>query len=579
MLTFIKNNIPSWKRWRALPSVLNHRERIILVVLSTIFIFSFVSGLIYHYIEKSVSVPTYGGEYREAIIGFPQYINPVFAESDVDNDLTALIFSGLMKYDENGSLHPDLAEKYEIQDGGKTYIFYIRQDIFWHDDKRFTADDVVFTINAFQSPDYKSPFSLNWRSIRVEKVDDFTVKFLLNNAFAPFLENLTVGILPKHIWSEISLASLHLSEYNLSPIGTGPYKFSDIKMGGEKSEAVSQIELTANDDYHFGKPFIDNFILKFYPTEEESIKAFNNLEVDGICYLQPQNKERLSGLKNAKIYRLKIPRYFAIFFNQNKSKALTDKNVRKALAYATDKDKIIAEVLMGEASVVHSPILKDVLGIDIFTQTYEFSLDKARSKLSGWSDSNNNGTLDKKILKTDKDPTELEITLYVSDLEELEKIAELLKNQWEAIGGVKVNIVVQDRKDLRQNTIKAREFDALLFGSLLYMDPDQFSYWHSSQKKDPGLNLSMYDSPEVDKLLEEARQTFDYKERIKKYDTFQQIIAEDVPAIFLFNPHYLYVVGDKVKGVDVAKIAISSKRFSGIEKWYIKTKRQMKWDE
>lgn len=576
MFTSIKNNIPSWSRWRALPSVLNYRERVLLAVLLAVFIFSSLGWTIYYYSQISISVPAYGGQYREAIIGYPQYVNPILAESDVDNDLATLIFSGLMKYDENGVLQSDLAEKYEIKDGGKTYIFNIRKDIFWHDGIQLTANDVIFTINAFQNPEYKSPLSLNWRSVKIEKVDDFTVRFSLNNAFAPFLENLTVGIIPRHIWEKVPPTTVYLSEYNLNPIGSGPYEFSEIKKDADKSSVVTQVELKANEKYHFGKPYIETVTLKFFSSEEDAIKAFNNLEVDGICYLLPQNKDKLSGLRNPEIYRLKVPRYFAVFFNQNKSKPLTDKNVRKALAYATDKNKIIKEVLMGEASVVDSPILRDILGIDNFTTVYEFSLEKARKELSGWKDSNNNGILDKKFSKSDKDPTELEITLYASDLAELEKIANILKQQWEAIGGVKVNIEIQDRKELRQKVIKTREFDALLFGSLLYMDPDQFSYWHSSQKRDPGLNLSMYDNPDVDKLLEDARQTLDYKERIKKYDAFQQIIVEDVPAIFLFNPHYLYVVGGQIKGVDVKKIAISSKRFTGIEKWHIKTRRQLK---
>lgn len=579
MFTFIKNNIPSWSRWRALPSVLNYRERVILAILVAVFIFSSFGSAVYYYFQNSVSIPTYGGEYREAIIGFPQYINPIFAESDVDNDLNALIFSGLMKYDENGSLKTDIAEKYEIKDNGKTYIFNIRQNVFWHDGKQFTADDVIFTISAFQNPDYKSPLSLNWRSVRVERIDDFTVKFSLNNAFAPFLENLTVGILPKHIWGDVAPASIYLSEFNLRPIGTGPYKFFESEKDKEKENTIVKIELRANESFYFDRPFIDSVVLKFYSSEDEAIKAFNNLEVDGICYLQPQNKTKLSELKNPNIYRLKVPRYFAVFFNQNKSKPLTDRKVRKALAYATDKNKIIEEILMSEASAVDSPILRDVLGIDNYTPVYEFSLEKAIKELSDWKDSNGNGILDKKFSKSDKESTELEITLYASDLVELSKIAELLKQQWEAIGGVKVAVVIQDRKDLRQKVIKSREFDALLFGSLLYMDPDQFSYWHSSQKKDPGLNLSMYDNPEVDKLLEDARQTLDYKERIKKYDAFQQIIVEDVPAIFLFNPHYLYVVAGQIKGVEVEKIAISSKRFTGIENWYIRTKREFKKEQ
>lgn len=578
MSTLLKKYIPSWSRWRALPKILSHKEKMALLGLVAVFVFSSIGLLIGYYFKNSVAVPDYGGQYREALIGSPQYINPILAENnEVDRDLSVLLFSGLMKYDSKGLLKTDIAEKYEILNSGKTYIFHMRKDVLWHDGKQLTADDVVFTINAFQDPDYKSPLSLNWRGVKVEKIDDFTVKFSLNNVFAPFLENLTVGILPKHIWENIAPSTFQISDYNLNPIGSGPYKFSKIEKNSEKTNIINQITLKSNESYYLGRPYIDTVILKFYKSEDDAIKALNSGDVDGISYLSPQNINRISSIRNIEVRQLKIPRYFAVFLNQSSSKALTDIHVRKALAYATNKAQIIDQALLGQADVIDAPILKEILGIDNFTDVYGFSLENSRKELagSGWKDTNSDGILDKKIIKTDKESTKLEINLYTSDWVELTKIADILKKQWEAIGGVKVNIHIQNINDLSQKVIRPRQFDTLLFGEILYMDPDPFSFWHSSQKKDPGLNLSVYDNPDVDKLLEQARQTLDYGERIRKYDAFQQIITQDVPAIFLFSPHYLYTTLGLINGVDIKNIATPARRFSGIEKWYIKTRRKL----
>lgn len=572
-----KFNIPSWSRWRALPSILNKRERLILPILTAIFIAGSVWLALNYYYQNSAIVPAYGGQYREALIGSPQYINPILAEAnEVDRDLSVLIFSGLMKYDNAGVLKPDIAESYEIADGGKSYIFRIRKDVFWHDGPQLAADDVIFTINTLQNPEYKSPLAANWRGVKAEKIDDFTVKFSLGNAFSPFLENLTIGILPKHIWENIAATGFQISDYNLKPIGSGPYKFSKIEKNSLKN-TINFVELKTEEKYYSGRPFIKTLVFKFYNSENESIEALANGEVDGISYLSPQNKDKISSVET-NIYNFRIPRYVAAFLNQNKSKALSDINVRKALGYGTDKKQIINDSLKGEADIVDTPILRDMIPEmtgDAGAKTYEFSLEKAKAQLAEWKDADSDGILERKILKMDKEPTKLEITISTSDWTELAKIAEILKSQWEKIG-IKVNLDIQKVGDLTQKTIKPREFDALLFGEILYMDPDPFSFWHSSQKKDPGLNLAMYDNPQADKLLEDARQTLDFKERVKKYDAFQQIVTDDAPAVFLFSPHYLYAVDNFVKGIETKNIATPARRFSGIEKWYIKTDREFK---
>lgn len=575
MSSFLKNNIPSWSRWRLLPGILSLTERSVLVILVVTFVLSSLGLSINYYFKNSVIVPVFGGRYREALMGQPQYINPLLVESnEVDKGLNALIFSGLMKYDDNGVLKTDIAEKYTVLDSGKIYIFDIRKDVFWHDGGQLTADDIIFTINILQNTNYKNLLALNWRGVKTEKINDFSVRFSLNNVFAPFLENLTIGILPKHIWESVKPEALQVSEYNLNPIGTGPYKFAGIERNQEKTE-IREISLKANEKYYFGRPFISNFALKFYISEDESIKAFNGGDVEGISFLSPKNKSKIYSEKNSVIYQLKMPRYFAVFLNKNKNKALDDIKVRKALTYATDKKQIINQVLDGQADAVSGPILKEILRIDSADEVLDFSLEKAKKELSDWKDNDGDGILDKKFFKTDKEAVKLEINLYTSDSEELKNIAELLKNQWEAIGGIKINVHTSNINELSQKIIRPREFEALLFGEILYMDPDPFSFWHSSQREDPGLNLAMYGDSETDRLLEQARQTLDWRERMEKYDSFQKLIVDDAPAVFLFSPYYLFVAKDEIKGVNVKNIATSAERFANVSKWFIKTDRKL----
>ena len=144
--------------------------------------------------------------------------------------------------------------------------------------------------------------------------------------------------------------------------------------------------------------------------------------------------------------------------------------------------------------------------------------------------------------------------------------------QWEKIGAA-VNVIVVDPSVIQNEYIRPRQYEALLFGQILGADPDPFAFWHSSRKKDPGLNLALYNNQKADKILEDARQSLDLEFRQQKYVDFQKLLLEDMPAVFLYSPYYIYPVNNKVKGIEIEKLALPSYRFSQIEKWYVRTAR------
>jgi len=570
---FIKkiiNKFPSLHQWQKLHSVLGKKERYFMTGFIVLIIVSLFGWIIVYKIKTTIVAPTYGGSFSEGIVGNPQYINPILSQAnDADRDVAELIFSGLMKYNSKGELVPDLAEKYNIGENGKTYEFFLKKDIKWHDGKPFTADDVIFTINRIQDADFRSPLRTNWIGVEAEKIDDWTVRFKLKTQYAPFLANTTVGIIAKHIWEKITPVNFSLAPENLEPIGTGPYKLNKIKQ--DKEGFVTYIGLKAFGDYAPGRrPFIEKINLYFYPNEENAIKAYNRGNVENLSLLSVQNKSLLKGENRSNMRRLILPRYFAVFFNQSKSTALSDKTVRIALNHATNKKQLIDLILDDEGEAVESPIPKGVFGHTDETKIYDWAVEHANNILdaAGWKDVDNDGIRENKEIK-------LEFELITTESKELQQVANLLQEQWQKINA-KVSVKIMDIGEIQQEYIRPREYQALLFGEVLGLDPDPYAFWHSSQKKDPGLNLALYDNKKVDDLLRDARQILEPDLRINKYKEFQQLVVEDAPVVFLYNSYNLYLTAKKIKGFENTNIVLPSKRFADIDKWYIKTQRVKK---
>jgi len=182
------------------------------------------------YYLKTQAIATYGGEYIEGIVGQPTHINPIIsASNNADDDLSQIIFSSLFKYDSQGSITNDLADSYEISDDKTQYSIHLKKGVLWHDGQELTAADVLFTINLISDPAYKSPLRSNWQGIETSSSDDYSLNFQIKTPYTGFLNNLTFGILPKHIWESVAPEKFSLTDLNLEPIGSGPYKYSSFQ--------------------------------------------------------------------------------------------------------------------------------------------------------------------------------------------------------------------------------------------------------------------------------------------------------------------------------------------------------------
>ncbi|KKT70818.1 MAG: hypothetical protein UW66_C0037G0005 [Candidatus Moranbacteria bacterium GW2011_GWF1_44_4] len=555
--------------WQKIFQAFSSRERFTVNILILVIIVSLTGTVLGFYFHFTKKVPIPGGEYIEGIVGQPLYVNPVLAGSnDADADLASLIYSGLFKYGSDGKLIADLAESYEVSEDKLTYTIHLKKDVKWHDGESFTADDALFTVQVIQDPIYKSPLRQSWQGVGAEVSDENTIRFILQTPYAFFLNNLTVGILPRHIWESVAPGNFPLAEYNLRPIGTGCYRFSDFEKDGEGN--ILSYTLEANENYYGQKPFITSMQFSFFFDEDSLLQAYNDKQVFGMSYISPARLADLKSKRSSNILSINIPRYFAFFFNQQKSKVLANREVRKALSLAIDRQAIIRDILSGEGKEIFSPISPGTFGFTDDVKKFEFDAGKANETLEndGWKKG------DDGFRKKDNLP--LEFSLVTTDWPDLAETADMLKQQWEAVGA-KVNVEsLPVVADIQQNYIRPREYDALLFGQVLGVDPDPYAFWHSSQTRDPGLNLALYSNQNVDKILEKIRLETDEGKRAELLKEFQQTVTDDVPALFLYSPNYLYVVNKKVEGISIRSMVTPDKRFSNVENWYVKTKRVRK---
>lgn len=562
-------------RWLYLPRLFSRSEKIRIVTSGTIATGSFLALAIILIIRFTIPVPDTGGTLREGAIHEPRFINPVYASTDTDRDISNLVFSKLIRYSTSGAPEMDLAERVEVSDDGKEYTVTLREGILWHDGEAFSADDVVFTIHLIQDSAYKSPLRGNWQGVTIEKIDEKTLRFVLRQPYAPFMENLAIGILPEHLWKKIPRESAILSDLNLKPVGTGPYQFE--KFSHLDDGTITSVVLTQNEHYHLEGPYLNEIRFSFYPDEEHLEAAYRKNDIDSFVIFSKKTADDISEL-DVNTYPLKLPKLFAVFLNASTQPALGRIKVRQALGAAIDREALIGKTLASGGTVVNSAIPAGTFGHNEEIPPIEFDPDEARHLLSqdGWKLNESTGSLERSEGSGKKKTVQkLELRLATSDAKDLAQAADLIADMWRAIGA-KVEVTKLEVNDLEANVIRPRNYELLLFGEVFGHDPDPFAFWHTSQLKDPGLNIALYANTKVDKLLEDARRTRDPETREAKYREFQDIIANDVATIFLYSPMHYYAVRKSILGIKINSLTLTDERFSDINRWYEETRRALK---
>ncbi|MBC8464988.1 MAG: peptide ABC transporter substrate-binding protein [Parcubacteria group bacterium] len=528
-------------------------------------------------IRALVEVPSYGGSLSEGIIGTPRFINPVLAVSSADRDMTTLLYAGLTRISENGDIVPHLAENYTVSNNGTLYTFTLRDDALFHDGEAITAEDVVFTVGKAQDSALKSPRRANWDGVSAEAIDERTVTFTLPEPYAPFLSNTTLGILPKHIWNNLTAEEFSFSQFNIEPIGSGPYKLDAMKR--DASGIQSYYDLKAFTDFAPGEPYLSRIRVHFYDNEEELIDAYEKNDIESMNAVSPDTVASLEE-EGARVLRIPLPRVFGVFFNQDQANIFTDSSVRRALDTAINTDRIVRDILLGYGTAIHSPVPPGALG---YTSPEEDTpidtLAEARTILEDgnweWTPSEPTeenldpvtGTWQKEI---DDSIRTLSFSLATSNTPELKTVAEYVKSTWEALG-IPVTVQYYEAGDLSSQVIRPRMYDTLLFGEIVGRDSDLFAFWHSSQRNDPGLNVALYANISVDDVLERAREENERELRAELIAEAAEEIAEETPAVFLYAPDFLYILPEDMRGVTIGSVTTPAERFSGIGDWHMET--------
>lgn len=509
------------------------------------------------------------GIYQEAVVGRPQYVNPLLAESSVDTDLAALIFSGLTTLDDYGQPAPDLAESWEISPDGTEYTFYLRQDVTWQDGTPFTSADVAYTMSLLRDADFPGPAALGsfWRTIETYAEDDYTVRFVLTQPLYTFPFETTLGILPAHLLDGTSAQALPSSDFNLNPVGTGPMRWQGIEGGNSGTVTLTPYSGFYDSTRRISR--VSSFVFHYYADSTDAFRALGP-EVQAVGGLTPSQLNAVIANNQIDVYSARMPAYGAVIFNYTASERLPffqEDEVRQALALAVNREQVVADVLGTAAAPAYSPILPGSWAFNRGIAPPAYNQGDASILLdeAGWS---SNGTV------RGQDGVPLSFTLLVSSQGPHRDIGEALAENWREIG-VDVRVQALPPAQLLSRLTSStedggRDYDAALleFSQGGSPNPDPYAFWHPSQI-DGGQNYSGINDVSMSEYLEVARRDPNGVRRTENLQLFQQEFLEETAAIILYNPLYHYAVSCQVDGVQIELIGSPADRFRYAAEWQV----------
>ncbi|MDY6872702.1 MAG: peptide ABC transporter substrate-binding protein [Chloroflexota bacterium] len=524
----------------------------------------------------STPSPISGGVYTEALVGEFLRLNPFLdLYNPPDHAVDQLLFNGLIKFDSQGIPQSDLAESWGVSVDGTVYNFSLRSDVVWHDGEPFTSNDVVYTISLLQSGHALIPQDLQnfWSEVEVVVLSETQIQFLLPEAFAPFLDYLTFGILPEHLLGDKSLEALIDDPYNLAPVGTGPFKFQRLLV--ENGEIVGVV-LAAFDAYFQDRPFLDEFVFRYYPTSTEALTAYQEGIVEGIGDVDEAILNDVLAEPDLSIYTAREPLLTMVYLNLDDPEVsfLQNPDFRRALMTSINRDLIIEKVYGGQAIVAHGPVMPDTWAY--YDEIEQVSYDPMQAKTLFEA---TGVTMDEEAAAyVTEDGLEVRLTLLYPDTPDHNSIAEQIRTNWEALG-VRVTLDPKPYETVLAD-LAARDYQTALVDINLTRspDPDPYPFWSQAQIQ-TGQNYADWDNRSASEFLEQARMTVDMGERQRLYRNFQVLFMRELPSLPLFYPVYTYGVSSDINGISFGPIFEPADRFNNVQDWYILSGRETNVDE
>jgi len=517
--------------------------------------------------------PATGGVYTEGLVGAMGRLNPLLDwNNSADRDVDRLLYSGVMRFDSRGMPQPDLAESWGTTADGTIYNFSLRANAVWHDGTPVTSDDILFTIELMKSPASFYPQDVKelWSKVEAKRINDKTLQFKLPEPYAPFLDYVTFGVLPKHLLEGVPVDQVLNAEFNLKPVGSGPYKFDHLLV---ESGQITGVVLTINELYYLPMPYIEQVVFKYYPTSAAALGALQDNEVAGISQVTLDILPQALSLPTLSVYTTRMPQMGFVLFNLNNPEVefLQDAKIRRALMLGLNRQRLIDAFLQGQAIPIDGPILPGSWAHYDGVEKIPYDADAAIILLKqlGYTLPADGSAVRAKEGKF------LAFSLVHPDDEVHTKMAQSIQENWAAIG-VKVDLIPVPYDRLLNDYLTPRRYQAALVELALPRtpDPDPYPFWHQAEATG-GQNYSQWDNRTASEYLEQARVTTDFGLRARLYRNFQVIFARELPALPLYVPVYSYGVNDTVRGVQVPPLFDPSDRLSLITQWYLVTRRSL----
>jgi peptide/nickel transport system substrate-binding protein len=538
---------------------------------------------------QSKPAQTYSGDtYVEAMVGAPRWVNPLLALSDTDRDLAHLVFSGLSRVDRQGNLVGDLASGWEAAPDSTVFTFTLKPDLTWHDGEPLTAGDVLFTIGLLQAEDFPGDpaLALPWRSVTMTSPVGSDIVFKLTSPNASFPQYTTLGILPRHIWESVKPADLAGSEWNLSPVGSGPWRYARLQnlAGGtgatdtispavssqvaESVQAYDGVLLVRRIGVTAERHSIERIWFRLYPAFGAALTGLKMGEVHGLGHIPVEDLEAVASVPGVSLHTQNLARYNMLIMNLDSP--LFDKvETRRALQLAIDRGTVSGDEQERLARPLYGPLLPHSWGYDLACSPPQpQNVAEARRLLdvAGWAVGpsgvrTRNGMPMTVVVAANSDvPTNVTMTQQVVD-----------DLRWV---GVDARMVAVSRDVLLRSYLGPRAFHMVLAGwEAKGADPDLYDYWHSSQAATGGLNFAGWSSPAADNALETARANPQREARKPALCDFQRAFAAEVPAIVLSTPLYTYATRSPAGGValPLADMLSPANRFDTLDSWSLQT--------
>lgn len=517
--------------------------------------------------------PGQGGIYIEGLVGSIGRLNPLLdAGNPADQDVDRLLFSGLVRFDQRGNPEGDLAESWGVSLNGLIYNVSLREGLTWHDGVALTAQDVAFTIDLMRSPDLPIPEDLRalWDTVEVIVLDDRNMQFILPNAFAPFIDYLSFGVLPEHLLGDMNPGEILNAPYNLQPVGSGPFRFQELL---SENDAVTGVVLNAWDGYYLGRPFVDQVVFHYYDTSEAAFAAYQQGDVMGVSYLSPDVLPQALADSTMNVYSSRLPRLSLLLLNLNNSEVpfFSEQPVRRAMLEGINRQLLIDSFLGGQGFVANGPLLPGTWAYNENLPRVVYNVDEATGRLreAGYTIPASGGQV------RSKDGINLSFELVHPDTAPYPQIAESIRANLAELG-IQVTLVAVPYQELISDYLEPRAYQAALvdFNLSRYPDPDPYPFWHQAAATG-GQNYSGWDDRRASEYLELARVSVNQGLRARLYRNFQNHFLSEVPAIPLFFPVYSYGISAQVRGVSVGPLFQSSDRFATLSEWFLVARSQL----